>query len=530
MLAIPALLAGACAAEDPGQADADCSDGSCDELDKPDSEIPDSPCDGKLVDKSGRRNQKVAGRLNDPLAQKAFRAGTDCPTSFQAIMAKLRQTDADGCAGPRDGIATRGVSETAQASGAPTEYRLVTTRTCGNRPKQGILFSLFGVKAGTTSLPSSVEIIAFDEAAGVFNYYEADGTGINFFGNSKDLLKGAAGEERRCAGCHSGGGLIMKELQTPWLHWEGHKDSPGLKELIEANQDLGTRASGAEFEGLVRSANQRWNQARIDHVLANGSIKDLLRPLFCAVEVNLDNGADFESPVAGGRGGTEISQIPFDSLLDPKLAGFGGVPINFTDYDAQIKANGQIVRGVSGAIDTVFDYAYPERAEADDDYVQKLIERKIVDQEFVKDVLLVDFTRPLFSPERCALLDKIPELGKGEPRSPDAVRAHLANLKTVLSGAAPGSYEAVLLANLEATGGHEQVVQAFTKACTDLGSQKFVANALAITSMNRKIADARPVFEFPATMPTDNQNVPQGTRLHPKTCELTTDLVNPLAP
>src|SRR5262245_60077697 len=70
MLAIPTLLAGACAAEGP-TGGPDCCDGSCDELDKPDSEIPDSPCDGTLVDKSGRDHQKVAGRLNDPLAQKA---------------------------------------------------------------------------------------------------------------------------------------------------------------------------------------------------------------------------------------------------------------------------------------------------------------------------------------------------------------------------------------------------------------------------------------------------------------------------
>ena len=101
-----------------------CRGDKCDDLDLPDAEIAASPCDGFMLDASGRNNRKVAGRLNDPLANLVFKAGDDCPRSFADIMAKLRLTDKEGCPDEESGINTRVVSETAQALDMPTSYRI----------------------------------------------------------------------------------------------------------------------------------------------------------------------------------------------------------------------------------------------------------------------------------------------------------------------------------------------------------------------------------------------------------------------
>lgn len=526
-LSILALPLAACSAGDPGPTDDDssCRTGKCDDLDKPDSEVPDSPCDGVLVDESGRDNQKVAGRLNDPLANFAFKTGDDCPVTLQDIIAKLKANDTEGCdpATEGAGLMTRFISETAQATGTPTNYRLVTTRRCGGRPAHGLVFSIFGVQAGAAELPPNVEIIAFDEEAGVFNYYEADGQGeIAFFGNSKDMLRGPQGNVRRCAGCHTGGGLVMKELNAPWVHWEGHMDHPGAAELATAHAALlGRKSNAIEFEGVVSAGNRAWNQTRLDFMKESGSVKDILRPLFCTVEVNVDNGADFESPVRGGPGGDEMSSIPFDSLLDPQLKGFGSIPVEFSDYDAQIKANGQNVPGVEGAIDTVFDYVFIERSHADNDYVEKLIAAGIVDDEFVKDVLTVDLTRPIFSDDRCGLLDFAPVLA-ADQLSPAALEdGFLANI----GSAEAGTPAAELANNLQSTGGHDEKVAIFIANCNGIGSAKVVENALAVTSLNRKTARSMQVFEFPASFPDDQLDVAPGTRLDPTSCLLTTEFV-----
>ena len=81
------------------------------------------------------------------------------------------------------------------------------------------------------------------------------------------------------------------------------------------------------------------------------------------------------------------------------------------------------------------------------------------------------------------------------------------------------------MANLQATGGHDDKINAFVTACTDLGSAQVLANAMAITSLNRDIARTLQVFEFPSTMPDDNLSTDESTRLHPATCELVTEFV-----
>ena len=177
LLTVP--LAAGCAAEAGGDGGGSCAEGEkCDDLDLPDSEVPDTACDGVMVDRSGRGHQKVAGRLHDPLASAVFNQGDDCPVTFQDVVAKLKKTDASDCLGSGDGagMITRAISETAQLAGAPTSYRLVTSRTCGGRDNAGIMFSLFGVRAGAAAMPANVEMISYDMTEGVFNNYETDGT------------------------------------------------------------------------------------------------------------------------------------------------------------------------------------------------------------------------------------------------------------------------------------------------------------------------------------------------------------------
>jgi len=493
----------------------DCADGKCD--------VASTPCDGIMVDKSGNKMRNPARSVGDPLAKAVWHAGDSCPTSFSEIMAKLKENDKEGCPGEQDGLETRLISETAQAMGKATNYRAVTTRACNNRSTDGIIFSLFGLQAGQNKLPEGVEMIAFDETEGVFNYYETDGNTLNFFGSSKDMLKGpASGDVRRCANCHVGGGIVMKELDTPWMHWEGHENTPGSDDFVKKHQKfLGSKASGAELEGVVKGGNTKWNKTRIATLKAGGKVSELLRPLFCSTEFNLDNGADFGSPVIGGPGGTQISRIPGDSLLDPQLKSFASVTIDFADYDAQIKANGQRVEGVPNAVDTFFDYAFIERAHIDNDYVQQLVSSGVIDQDFVKDVLMIDFTRPVFSSDRCALVDFAPTLS-AEDMKPDAIRAgFIASLEAESPGA--NSPAGVLLQNLKTAGdatSHDQKVDAFLAACTALGSKTFVKNALEVTSLNRTLARRSPIMEFSATMPTDNLSIDDGARLSPTTCQV----------
>lgn len=502
--------------------DAGCAEGKCDE------DIPDSPCDGIIVDESGHEFKKIGGRNGDALAKLLFRDG-ECPTTMPAMMQKLREVDKDGCSGELDGVKSRFVSETAQALGrAPQSYRGVTSRACGGRNAESIMFSHF-IGPDATEAPQSSEIMSFDEVAGVFNYYEVGDDKISFFGSSKDFL---ADEGGRCKSCHTYGEGIMKELDSPWLNWGGHEAVFGADVVINKVKDLGRPADGIEFEGTIIRANDKYNAFRIKHLKEQNEgknvTKGLLTPLFCTKQINIGNGAAFKSPLGGGPGGDEIRSIPFKAFIDPQLKSFGGFSIQFTDYDTQIKANGQKVNGLPGAIDTLFDFAFPMRARSDVDYIEKLVEGGIIDDDFVKDALMVDFTRSLFSTDRCALLDFAPELS-ADNVNPTAIRdGFIANLEA--ESPVEGSPAAVFLAHLKATGdatAHAAKVDAFAAACNALGSRTFVDRALQVTSANRNAAREMPVIEFPQAFPVDNLDAAVGSRLSPVDCSVTTRFVAP---
>jgi hypothetical protein len=516
------VLGSACATDEETPVDDQnvCDGAKCDgPLDVADSAVPASPCDGVMVDKSGRGNKKIAGRLNDPLANLVLKVGSDCPSTYKDILAKVRASEKAKCADPNQGLQTRLVSDIAQTSGKPAGMRGVVTRQCDGRDEHELIFSLFGLSPTMSALPPNVEIIAFDKTAGVYNYYEADGTGkINFFGNSKDMLKGPkANDVLRCAGCHTGGGLVMKELNSAWFNWEGDMDMPGADAFVtKFTKDLGTKSNGIDMESLVRSGNTTWNDTRVKFIKANMSTQELLKPLFCTNEINLG--------VASAS--TDVSFIPANVYIDQRLGG-SGFSIDGKDYKAQIKANGQFVPGIAGKEDKAFGFSFVERSAIDMQYVDQLIAAGIIDDNLAKDVLMIDFTRSIFSTDRCDLVKKLPATKlTAAQQKPAGIRAAL--IKAMGTAPAAGSAAAELVKNLKDTKDdtkHQARVTAFEAACTALGSKKLTANALTYASLNRTTARTRQIMEFQETIVSDKLNVAAGTRLNPDTCELTTKFV-----
>ena len=582
--ALTALALGGCSGH--SSKDKDCLGGKCDGFDLPEADVPTSPCDGVIRDKSGRGlgNSKIAGRLNDPLANLAFRVGSDCPTTFDAIMKKIEKNAIDG--GDNNttcntaGKSSMLVTETAQVLGTPTSYRSVTSIGCSQTaptpggglldggvpdpnlvlPPQpggpgisppffpfppigggqaGLLFSLFGIQPGL-GLPNNVEIIAFDSEQGVFNYYETDGSGgINFFGTSKDMLKGPdSNDVRRCAGCHTGGGLIMKELDAPWLHWEGDTTTPGADELFAEQETLlGSHSNGIEMENIVRSGNRTWNQSRLDHLRALGVTREILRPLFCNVEINIASASSSpQDSTVGTATFANLSRAIFDQRV-----GFGSLNFDAGSYDAVLRSNGQFMAGLPEKfIETHFGLSFVIPSAADEDYGQKLLVAKIIDQELLEDILMVDFTRSVFSDDRCGLLEFVPQLDAAT-LSADGIREGMIEN---LGAPAEGTPEMELLRNLSNPGDDaSKTVQDFSAACGSRMNEKALisfdkdgtareqtvpaglVDYMKIISINRELARELRVMEFPQTLPSDTLKVAKGTRLDPTNCKLTDSFI-----
>jgi hypothetical protein len=381
-----------------------------------DTAIEDAACFGALVDRTAGDDAPAPGDLaarTDPLAQFVLRPPGECPETFGEIVARLREHDTVGCEGDaRAGLRTMVVSETAQVLGRPDEFRSVTVRECGERPPQHLMFSLFGPRADASSAPRDAEIMAFDTTRGMFAFYTLEAGVWSFHGMSSDLV--AKGSKSRCAACHATGGPVMKELDTPWVHWEGDTTTPGAAELVDAFDELGTKSDGAELEQLVIAGNAEWTEIWTKDLLQAGDVSPLLEPLFCDPELNVGTAARAASD--------PVRFLPAEALVDDTFD-TGSFPLQVSvdseAYSAAIAASGQRIEsggeplvGPDGTpvVDTHFAGAFVQRSRTAQSFVERLRQVKAIDEDFILDVLAVDFTRPVFSPDRCGLLAFAPTL------------------------------------------------------------------------------------------------------------------------
>jgi hypothetical protein len=501
------------------------------------------------------------GALKDPVATLILQGG-DCPLTFSAIQAKLKKAAA--CNGP--GPVTNFVSNRDQLLGRPDTYRAVGSRQCQGGDGTELFLSVSGINTKTDANGSvtdvqvpqaTVELIGKGAppdttpegngvVAGVFDFYALDNGRWNFFGSSFDLIAqgydcntdGAcipkAASQLRCAACHVGGGLVMKELDTPWINWNSAgvpagRALVGVNDVVSRNRDLFGDISGAQkLESKVRAGHRAWVPARVGFLKSRG-VKEVLRPLFCATDVNLDT--------TGGADLQVSSHLLIDSQLTPPSLITGGV-LDGEAYDSVLKDIGQrIIDGRTGkplvvdgetepVRDTVFPFVTPRRSAQDEAYVTELFQEGIVDLDFVKDVLSIDFTRPLFSPTRCGMLEKGPDLAAEDitpAKLKEAFQEKLANA----SDPATVGFRASLGDPSDAPK-HDAAAKHFVEACAARSTSEpgaYTRDIVRYTSHLRRAARRlrNPVnggiIEFSETLPTDDQ--PEAmSAFDPITCKL----------
>lgn len=390
-----------------------CATDGCDD---PDPEM--FACQN-VLDGSGRpMDAAFLETLRDPFAELVLKRPGSCPRTYSETIAKLRLEDDDRCADdPRTGMLGRIVSERAQLQQKPDVVRAVVGRQCGRRLAYDMLFAVPSIDANNPELPQTgIQVMSLDRSAGVFNFYALQGEGEGaewvFHGNSFDQIDPQTRASSACASCHSDGGLVMREIDAPWVHWESASvRTVGAGVAIDRFSELGVRSTGAELSGVVRAGNAHWNRTRIEAFadpertdLHGGSTKPLLEPLFCSTSLNLQSAG---VPNEGGNP-LPVRDIPSSFFVDPLQQVTAAVSIDSGVYSTALTDAGSGIEGLVGPRDTFFGFTFVERAASDVAYVQMLLELGIVDAEFVLDVLSIDFTEPVYSSSRCALLEHAP--------------------------------------------------------------------------------------------------------------------------
>lgn len=340
-----------------------------------------------------------------------------------------------------------------------------------------------------------LETLVWDPVKGMYNFYEIRGTGQGgqwfYRGDSADILADIQNLNRardpsqpifmgaikdgqaqlprlRCSGCHMNGGPIMKELAAPHDSWNTRaRPLP-----------LGALRIAPELKGIldqVVSADEfaQWVKAGGDKLLASApywtgrqriTLQEQLRPLFCPHEVNLESDL---LPLSASDG---IIKAPVGAFVDQRLVPVGEtVNISKALYVNALKLfqsqffdyqSGGFPNSLQpiGQIDADHAFEVPVKSHSDMRLAERMVNTGLIDNKFLYDVISVDMTRPLLSPQRCGLLRLLPD-GPAAPGWQTRFQQNLAN--------SPLPSARALLANLRDPARTPQYHQAEAKKVVD---------------------------------------------------------------
>ncbi|HEV2861016.1 MAG TPA: hypothetical protein VGX48_08425 [Pyrinomonadaceae bacterium] len=364
--------------------------------------------------------------LDDPFGR-LLRSGAPFPLTLRQLLAAV-----DALGGTPEALANQLVFLAADGGHIPWSqetdelerfFRFAVARGSGDFP---LLVS------GSTALDSDangafLQVIGWDATNEVFHYYERlDGT---FFwaGMSQHALEdGTRGQGPFDS--HVNGSLVMKELRAPWIHW--HAPQAGINEEALAPDDrlrdepiFRSRVTAERLETeVVRPGIRRWNEARVRKAVgADGvwrRVPHVMRQAVTDTTVNLAS-ADTASRL-----------LTDDSVLRPPLSFFLNRDTLFDTLGlvpddpavAAVNISGRLYLGClerydvhrsDGSIrvegDSHFPFLTPEPAFEDTHLIEACLQAGLLTPRFVACLSMTDFTNPVFSERRAALLRYVPE-------------------------------------------------------------------------------------------------------------------------
>lgn len=224
----------------------------------------------------------------------------------------------------------------------------------------------------------------------------------------------------------------MKELKFPWVHW--HSQSRSIdRGLLFPSAELNANPLFAKLEGaqvleaVVQRGIRRWTRRRIQHDLQANSLANLrlyMRQLLWTTSVNLAS----SDTLAVELSSIEEVELPASFLLD--VDGFRAIEVAWGEnlellppnslsvasasYRSALRTLGARMQAEPGGLsiegDTDFAFTVPERAFEDTVVLEQLLVHEVLSPKLALCLLMIDFCNPIFSPERAALLDLVPEV------------------------------------------------------------------------------------------------------------------------
>ncbi len=304
-----------------------------------------------------------------------------------------------------------------------------------------------------------LQVIGWDPANEVYNYYERRGGTWIWAGNSWHALQ-AESRGKGPFDSHVNGSLVMKELKIPWSHW--HSESSAIAEDALAPGDplrtepLFVDRTGAQVlqVGVVQPGIDRWTEARVRKTLLPGHCdpRPLVRHCLETTTVNLIS-ADVASASVTADERLRLPPSFFlnvDALIDLLEidADIGPVEVAGRLYLESLQEFEVVLHqgDFYWAGDTHFAFLVPEAAYEDLSVLDYLLRRGFLSPRFAACLVMVDYPNPVYSRRRERLARYVPFHAARAPQGWDVESQFVAAVQHAASGGPADSPEREFLA------------------------------------------------------------------------------------
>jgi hypothetical protein len=361
-----------------------------------------------------------------------------------------------------------------------------------------------------------IEVIAFSQTKQANVFYKFFDGKWHLMGDGTQANPATSPDDQKffCRNCHATGALNFKELELPWNNWNSarFKMPKPAKVSGTMNDLMGKLGDAYELEKMIEAANITLVAGRVKAVLAgqrkDESFKTLVREVMCEVgEPTLASSQAAMQKNALDNDDASSIFLPAEMFEVFDRGTRGTVSIPRQAYKDAIANAKQTVGGAAG--DTMFAFFIPERSFVDDRVTDQLVTQGVLDDDAVTDLRMTDFTNPVFSAQRCALADTIPD----DAKNADDLRKDWVPIlsKSNLPGA---SGLAARLGTKNDQDAARKRVDAYVAKCVARGADKndapkFVDELVHLASQRRQaFVKAFPAIdESPALIPKDKLGV-----------------------
>lgn len=474
-------------------------------------------------------DEELSTLLRDPFAELLLKRSV-FPQTLRELLAAFNSTGGEAGGLPEQTcflVAEGGqIPWTEQTASVRRGLRFAIVRRRGNDVP---------VMVSASTLPDSAEqflqLIGWDDANGVFHFYERRAGTWFWAGNSHHSLA-AATRGQGPFDSHVNGSMVMKELRAPWNNW--HSMNAVIRDDVLAPGDplrdeplFKSRTSAHELETfVVRPGVERWNRARFAaaSAAAPGRLSDVrlfFRQILETTTVNLTSSSQESRQIED----EDRLDLPTSFFLNAEaLLDFVGLEPDITPVSVAGRLYNDRLRHYEFALtdgsnfrqpgDTFFAFLVPEPAFEDNSILALLLQERVVSPRFAACLLMIDFHNPVFSEHRAALMRYVPETARLDAPSAAPTRsdieAQFVAAVEALQGAAPDSPEREFLGNWRLAEGEwkktfqTRIENYFARLAERAETEEGFDGWMRLAESRRRAFRRRPLAEFRLTIPVTN--------------------------